>query len=303
MDLQIIVLFVAIGGLAGFFAGLFGVGGGFILVPPLLYLFQYQQIHLDQLMHVVIATSLAVTAITSLGSAFGHYRKSAVNFHLLRNYLGGLLLGCVSGAFVANLLPSSILRLIFIGAIFLIGLYFIFFALPSVKHSWPLFTLNLFGFLIGNLSSMLGIGGGIFSVPLLLWYKQSMPTAVGTSSAATLATVWLGSLTYLILAPPLPSGSIVFGYIDIPAFIVLSSASLATVQFGVKVAHIAPVNVLKRVFGVMLLLTGVIMLLSTSGKKKVEQLVPATGTFFLFDNSGRSFFDLKVDLRIVKPGR
>ncbi len=299
MDWQIILLLLVIGALSGFLAGLLGIGGGFILVPPLFYLFRQQEIPPDQLMHIVIATSLAVTAMTTLGSTYGHYRENAVNFIVLRNYVGGLFFGCISGAFIANLLPSVVLRMIFGCILFLIGLYFLFFNLPTVKCSLPLPLLNLFGFIIGNLSSLLGVGGGIFTVPVLIWNKLSMHKAVGTSSAATLVSVWVGSLTYLILAPPSPSNSALFGYIDLPAFATLSIAALLTVRFGVKAAHRAPVILLRRVFGIALLLISSMMLLT--GRKKAN-LVPATGTFLFLDSSRGSFFDLKIDLGIVKPG-
>ena len=151
MDWQIILLCLAVGSLSGFLAGLLGIGGGLVLVPFLFYLLQHEHFPPDRLMHIVIATSLAVTAVTTIGSALGHHRKKAINTSVLRNYVPGLLVGCVSGAFIANLLPGAVLKMIFGCMLFLVGLYFVFFNMPSVNHAWPLSTLNLFGFAVGNL--------------------------------------------------------------------------------------------------------------------------------------------------------
>lgn len=260
MDWQVIFLLLLIGAISGFLAGLLGVGGGFVIVPSLFYLFQ-TKLPSDVIMHVVIATSLAVTAITTMGSTWGHYKKKAIDFAIFRRYLAGLLLGCICGALFASQMSGLFLKTFFGYMIIVMGVYFIFFHIPVRKHSWPSWTLNLFGFVIGNLSSLLGIGGGIFSVPLLLWHNLSIRQAVATSSTATLATVWIGTFTYLAIAPPLPSVPFVAGYISLPAFMTLSIAALLTVQWGVKATHKAPVVLIRRIFGGMLVLTGLCMLI------------------------------------------
>jgi uncharacterized membrane protein YfcA len=143
----------------------------------------------------------------------------------------------------------------------LFGIYFFFPRLPEPRlGAAPSPILSLYGLLIGFLSSLLGVGGGIFIVPLLLAYQVPLLGAIATSSASTCLTTLIGSVTYLLTAwqSELPH---TWGYIEIPAFLSLSLGSLLTARWGVFLARVLPRDRVKRVFAVVLAMTGISMLL------------------------------------------
>lgn len=257
-------LLIIIGLITGILAGLLGIGGGVITVPAMYYLFQYYDFPLDHLMHTCIATSLASTMLTSLGSTWSHHRKSSILYTALKMIVPGLVIGCVSGAAVSYFLSSNTLKAIFGIMAIVFAIYFFFPKLPQIKiANAPNQSLGLFGFVVGNLSSLLGVGGGIFMVPILLGYQMSLQSSVATSSASTLATALTGTLSYLVIAQGQVSGPDSFGYIQIPAFLTIGICSLATTSWGSKLAHTLPPTLIKKVFACALAATGVAMILGS----------------------------------------
>lgn len=237
-------MFLLLGLMSGFLSGLLGIGGGVITVPVLYYLLGSMQ--------ASIATSLAAIVVTTSVASFIHYRKGQKALHSALGYLlPGLIIGCISGAELAHLLPTPLLRTIFgIVAIFL-GIYFAIphFPIPKIA-SRPNPLMTFFGLLIGHLSSFLGIGGGIFTIPLLLAYHIPIPALVMTSSLATLATSLIGTITYLVLEPH---------HIYLPALISISLGSICTTPLGVKLAHSLPAPTIRRIFGWVLAIIGLVM--------------------------------------------
>ncbi len=262
MEWHEIGLILLAGLLAGFLAGLLGIGGGLVTVPALYYILKDSDFPVDRLMQIAVATSLAATIATTFIASWSHARKGAVDFKVLRMYVGGLLIGCICGAILGQILDSSLIKKIFGIMAISIGIYFLCFPSPRFFLSAsPNPTLNFFGIAIGNLSSLLGIGGGVFSVPLLLGYGLTARQAVGISSMATLCTVWVGSAAYLMLAWREPAYPHTFGYIYLPALCLIAAGSVFTAYFGAKAAHFVSQPVLKRLFGTVSIFTGFSMVM------------------------------------------
>jgi|SRR5579872_6223313 len=261
MEFKIIILFAASGMLSGILGGLLGIGGGIVTVPVLYYSLQFAGIPDDRVMQVAISTSLAATFLTAFASTWAHHQKRHIQFSILQYLVPGLIIGCVSGALTAHLIPSVFLREFFGITAILFGLYFFFPKLPHLsiaKHPNP--SLSLFGLAIGYLSSLLGIGGGIFTIPILFGYQVPMKNTIATSSASTLATALAGTLTYLLIAWSKPSLPETVGYIELPAFLSIGIASIFFAPLGVKLSHYLPTGLIQRIFACALGTTGIAML-------------------------------------------
>jgi len=255
------LIFIAFGAVTGLFAGLLGIGGGVISVPVLYYTLKHAGFPESDLMHVAVATSLASTLITSFGAAWTHHQKKAILRAAIAPIAVGLLIGCASGAVLASYLDNEILSLIFGLAVLPLSVYFFFPRLPSPSLSpGPNWTLSLWGVVIGCFSSLLGVGGGIFFVPVLLGYRLQMKNAIATSSAATLASAFFGSAAFLLLARVHPELPWTVGYINIPAFLAIGLSSLLTAPLGATLAHTLPTGMIKRIFACALAATGITML-------------------------------------------
>lgn len=253
-----VLIFVLLGLIVGTLAGLLGIGGGLLTVPAIywvLHLYGFQ----EDLMQIAIATSLAVTCITSLASTIAHHWKKHIQFKALGFLVPGLAIGSISGAQLAHLLPGHILRLIFGNMAILLGFYFFFPKLPAPHFGHkPNAILTFFGLLIGHLSSLLGLGGGIFTLPVLFGYPVTAAQAAATSSAATFFTALIGTLTFLTeTSVSLPE---TYGSIYLPAFLSIALPSLLTAPIGVLLARKLPIPLLKRIFACIIIAIGIVMI-------------------------------------------
>lgn len=256
-----IALFIVLGLVTGILAGLLGIGGGVITVPAMFFLFRFHNFPAEHLMHVCIATALATTLMTSIGSTLSHHKKKAILPSVLKIMGPGLVIGCVLGAILSSYLSSAFLQMFFGLMSVFFALYFFFPKLPQlhIAHH-PNRSLFAFGIFVGCLSSLLGIGGGIFMVPILLGYHISLQNAVASSSAGTLATAFAGTLVYLFIAYGKPVLPETMGYVNIPAFLGIGLSSLCTTSIGCKLAHTLPPLIIKRVFSIALAITGLTMI-------------------------------------------
>jgi uncharacterized membrane protein YfcA len=262
MSITLIFIFFFSGCMSGLLGGLLGIGGGIITVPILFFLFRFTGLLPDQFMQVAISTSLATTFVTAAVSTLLQLRKKAIHFPAIRWMIPGLIIGCIAGSLIVHKLSSPFLRELFGGMAILMGGYYYFPRLPFPRFgSAPNKTLSLFGILIGAFSSLLGIGGGTFTLPILIGYNVPVRNAVATSSGATLATAFIGTIAYLILAWNKPELPETFGYIEIPAFISISIGSIFFTPLGVKLSHTLHTDSIKRVFAICLIATGLFMIL------------------------------------------
>lgn len=261
--------FLLAGAFAGVCAGLFGVGGGLIIVPILMAIFTAYGYSVDVVTHLAVGTSLATIIITSISSMQSHHKLGSVRWDIWRNMSIGLMIGSVAGAYVADLLHGKILTLLIAGMALFMGFKMVV-ATKNTEHDMgnlpsPSVQLGVAG-LIGSASAIFGIGGGSFIVPFLNRVGLPMKQAVGTSSACGLPIAIAGAFGFAFFGRDvqgLPSEAV--GFVHLTAFVCISVMSYLFAKVGAKLSHQLPASTLKRAFGVVLLLAGAKMMLSAFG--------------------------------------
>lgn len=265
---QMLLLLLAIGGLAGVLAGLLGVGGGIVLVPAFFYAFSTLGYESPQLMHMCLATSLATIIVTSLRSVHSHNKKGAVDWEILRGWGPGIAVGAVIGVLVASSLRSATLQTVFGVLGVVIGLYMGFgraewrlgSAMPSGARRLTLSPM------VGFLSVLMGIGGGSFGVPLMSLHNNPIHRAVATAAGFGVIIAVPSVLGFLILPNPAPvKPPFTVGAVNLPAFVTVIAMTLITTPLGVRLAHAMDPKPLKRIFAVFLTLVALNMLRKAVG--------------------------------------
>lgn len=262
--MESLLLFLLTGAAAGLLAGLFGVGGGLIMVPALAFLLPGLGVEPRVTMHVAVGTSLAVISFTSISSMVSHHRRNGVRWPLFRAFAPGLVLGALLGALLADVTPSEALkRIVGIGAL-LVALQMLLERQPEARtEKNPGVAVHATaGTTIGLLSALIGIGGGSLTVPYFTWFGIPMRQAVGTASACGVPIAWAGALAFMATGlgePGRPALSI--GYVSLAGFGGLAVASVLAAPLGAHLAHRLPPKVLKKSFAVLLLVIGLGMLL------------------------------------------
>lgn len=252
-------LTLLIGSVAGYLSGLLGIGGGVIITPALYYLFLKMGLPHANLMKYAIATSLSSMIISTFSAAIAHKRRGSIQYHAFFGLLPGVLIGGVIGAFIATILPSSILKLIFALYAIIVGLKMMFGKKQQSKeHCLPSkFILSLCGLVVGATSSLIGVGGGILNVPLLCYFHLQMKQAIGTSSAITFFVALVGALSYIFFGKIEASHSMsAWGFVVIPAFLGIGFSAALCAPIGVRAAHTLSGDQLKRIFGVIIIFAG-----------------------------------------------
>lgn len=254
--LTTLALYLLLGALAGIVAGLFGIGGGLLIVPVLVFTFELQGIPVEVLTHMAVATSLATIVVTSISSIRTHHQHGAVRWELFRPLGAGILLGAVLGVNTAVQLPGPVLQLSIGVFVLAVAVQMALNLKPSAGDTLPSkLELGIAGGGIGWASAIFGIGGGTLTVPYLSWRRISMPQAVATSAACGLPIALMGAATNVGLGwghPDLPEWSL--GYVYLPAFLGIVLASSVTAPTGARLAHRLPQARLKKVFALFLLL-------------------------------------------------
>ena len=249
-----LLVYLACGLVAGFLAGLLGVGGGLVIVPMLVFIFPWQGVPEELVQIMALGTSLASITITSVASFRAHDKRGAVRWDIWRTLVPGILIGTFGGGFLAAVLSMTFLRGFFVCFVYCIATQmFLDFKPKASRHLPGTLGMNGAGGVIGVVSSLVGIGGGSLSVPFLTYCNVPMHTAVGTSAAIGFPIAVAGTLSYLwngLSAPNLPPYSL--GYIHLMALAGIVAASYLTAPLGAKLAHSLPVSKLKRIFAVFL---------------------------------------------------
>lgn len=215
-------------------------------------------------MHLAIGTSLATIIPTAISSLRAHHARDAVDWVLVRRITPGIALGCLAGAWFATQLETGTLKLILAIFQFYVGTQMLLDFAPNPSRGLPLdLGMTLVGAIIGVLSSLIGIGGGTLSVPWMVWCNKGMRQAVGTASAIGLPIAIFGSAGFVLTGlsiGSLPAHSL--GFVYLPALAGIALASVFTAPFGAVLAHRLPVDVLKKVFAILLYALGTKMLLT-----------------------------------------
>ncbi len=259
-------LLLVLGALAGILAGLFGVGGGIVLVPAFFYVFSQLGYDSPELMQVCLGTSLATIIVTSLRSVAAHNKKGAVDWSILKGWGPGIAAGAVVGVLVATSLRSGTLQAIFGVLGVVVGTYITF-----GRERWRLGTQMPGGALravispvIGFLSVLVGIGGGSFGVPTMTLFGVPIHRAVATAAGFGVIIAVPSVIGFLFVdiavAPPFTVGAVNF-----LAFGLVVAMTLITAPLGAALAHRMDPKPLKRIFGVFLILVALNMLRKALG--------------------------------------
>lgn len=255
-----LIIYLLIGAIAGFTAGLFGVGGGLIIVPILYIVFTQMNYDPNVIMHIAVGTSLATIIVTSISSVTAHHKKGAVLWRVFRNLAPGLVLGSFLGAGVADLMSGQHLQL-------LIGVFAVWMAYKMFRGAHAVIDPNRHlpsaalqfaaGGGIGIASAIFGIGGGSLTVPFLNRHGVVMQKAVATSAACGLPIAVAGAIGFMWFGArehiDVPN---TIGYVHIYAFLGISTMSFITAKFGAKVAHRLSAAMLKKCFAGLLIAVG-----------------------------------------------
>lgn len=261
------VWYLVIGSCAGIFAGLFGVGGGLIIVPMLTFVFTAQLLPATHIAHLALGTSLATIIFTSVSSLRAHHGRGAVKWHVVRTISPGIVAGTFAGSWIAAGLSTPFLKGFFVIFLYYVAVQMLLGIRPAAHRDlpsrWGMFGA---GSVIGGISSLVGIGGGSLSVPFLTWCNVPLLAAIGTSAAIGFPIAVAGAAGYLtagLATEGLPRFSL--GFIYLPALLGISIASICTAPLGARLAHSLPVGRLKKLFALLLILMGTKLLFSLFG--------------------------------------
>jgi uncharacterized membrane protein YfcA len=258
-----ILAYLGTGVASGLLAGLFGVGGGVVIVPALIWVFAHAGFPSDWISHLAVGSSLASIIGTGSASVYAHHSRGAVRWDLFRQLAPWIVVGAWIGSAVAGLLDEVWLRRIFGVFLLYVGLRMLFQRATSGAGDSPgAVKVGLTGTAIGGLSALVGIGGGTLTVPFLVRSGVDMRSSVATSSACGLPIALAGTLGFVIVGwgrEGLPAGST--GFVYWPAVGAILLASIPTAPLGARLAHSLPLTLLKRIFAGLVLTVAVKLLL------------------------------------------
>lgn len=252
------VVYLLLGVCSGILAGLFGTGGGLIIVPVLVFSFTAQEVSPEVLTHLAVGTSLSVILFTSVNSVLAHNRRGAVDWLIVRCLSLGIIIGSAAGSVTASHIPGTYLQQI-IGIFAIIMAFQMWFGWKpkgTVKHLNKS-VLSIAGVVIGWASAIFGIGGGALMVPFLSWNNLDMKNAAAISAACGFPIALSATCSFIVVGfghSELPEYSL--GYIYLPALIGIALTSMWSARIGVKLAHGISSKLLKRLFSCLLLIVG-----------------------------------------------
>jgi uncharacterized protein len=264
---ELALLLVAVGILSGFLAGLFGIGGGAILVPVFYECFRLAGVPLEVRMPLCIGTSLAIIIPTALSSFRAHYARGAVDMKLLKAWLLPIVIGVVAGSVTARYAPERLFRIVFVAVAWTAATRLIL-----ARESWKLGDafpdgplMKLYGFVVGLLSTLMGVGGGLFLNLLMTFYGRPIHEAVATSSALAVLISIPGALGYAYAGWPAAARfpevaalqwPFAIGYVSLIGTVLVMPTSLLTAPLGVRAAHAMSKRTLEIAFGCYLFVVG-----------------------------------------------
>jgi uncharacterized membrane protein YfcA len=265
--LELALLLVAVGALSGFLAGLFGIGGGAVLVPVFYECFRLAGVPLEVRMPLCIGTSLAIIIPTSISSWRAHYKRGAVDMEILKVWWVPVLVGVIAGSVTARYAPERLFKIVFVAVAYAAAA-----RLLLARETWkfgedfptgPL--MKLYGFLVGLLSTLMGIGGGLFSNLVMTFYGRPIHQAVATSSALAVLISIPGALGYVYAGWPAAARfpevvalqwPFSIGYVSLIGAVLAMPTTLLTAPLGVRAAHAMSKRALEMAYGAYLVIVG-----------------------------------------------
>ena len=248
-------------GVAGFMAGLLGVGGGIIMVPALYYAFTVLDFELVTRMHLAVGTSLAIIIPTSIISTKTHMEYDAVDFKMVKSFGIFILIGVIAGTFLAVNLKTPTLVLFFSIFAFMVGLFFIFLREKLVENPKTISDIvkNISGIVIGFISVPLGIGGGSLMVPFMRTFGYDIRKSIGTAAAVGFLISLSGTITMIMGGKIIDNINTPFsvGYINLLGFAVFVPVTMIMARLGAKAVYKIDKKLLSKIFGTFLLIVSI----------------------------------------------
>ena len=259
--INLLVVLGAAAAVAGFMAGLLGVGGGIIMVPALYYAFTVLDFDIVTRMHLSVGTSLAIIIPTSIISTKTHMEYDAVDFKMVKSFGIFILFGVVGGTFLAVNLKTPALFLFFSIFAFIVGLFFIFVREKLMENPKKIsnFVKNISGIIIGFISVPLGIGGGSLMVPFMRTFGYDIRKSIGTAAAVGFLIAVSGSITMITGGKIIDNVSTPFslGYVNLLGFIVFVPVTMIMARIGAKAVYKIDKKLLSKIFGTFLIIVAV----------------------------------------------
>jgi uncharacterized membrane protein YfcA len=243
----------------GFFAGLFGIGGGLISVPFLYYLFSSFGVDPSYVMHLAVGTSFSIIIPTSIVSVMTHHKFKAVDFSVVKTYGGFVVIGVILGTIFAASINTKPLVLFFSIVVFFLAFYLFFLKEKekNIKIKMKISAKIFFGFLSGFISAPMGIGGAVMNVPILKFFGYSINNAIGSAAAIGFLIALFGAMGFLITGSYLDVNlPLSIGFLNIPAFLIFIPITTFMARIGARTVHKINKERISKYFGVFLLVIG-----------------------------------------------
>ena len=258
---NLLIVLATAAAVAGFMAGLLGVGGGIIMVPALYYAFTVLDFDIVTRMHLAVGTSLAIIIPTSIISTKTHMEYDAVDFKMVKSFGLFILLGVIAGTFLAVNLKTPALVLFFSIFAFIVGLFFIFVRERLMENPKTIseFVKKISGILIGFISVPLGIGGGSLMVPFMRTFGYDIRKSIGTAAAVGFLIAITGTITMITGGKIIDNVKAPFsiGYINLLGFIVFVPVTMIMARIGAKAVYKIDKKLLSKIFGTFLIVVSI----------------------------------------------
>ncbi len=259
----LILLMILIAIPVGFFAGLFGIGGGLISVPFLFFVFETLNFDKEYLMHLSVGTSFLIIIPTSLVSVMTHKKNNGVDFTVLKTFGVFVIIGVIFGTIIAAMLKTKILILLFSIIVYFFGAYLLLVNLEIKKNkNFSFFPRIILGFFSGLISAPIGITGAMMNVPILRYFGYPINLAIGSAAAIGFVIAMFGAIGFLISGYYLDANlPLSIGFVNIPAFLIFIPITTFMARIGANKVHNMNKKKLQRMFGVFLYVIGTIFII------------------------------------------
>ena len=247
----------------GFFAGLFGIGGGLITVPFLFFIFEALNIDKNYIMHLAVGTSFSIIIPTSIVSVMTHMKHKSVDINIIKTYGIFVVIGVLSGTFFAALMQTKSLVLFFSAVVYFLGTYLLLKQSSSreARRKIKLLPKIIFGFISGFVSAPMGIGGAVMNVPVLRYFGYPIKKAIGSAASIGFIIALFGATGFLISGSFLKANlPLSLGFINIPAFLIFIPITTFMARVGANTVHKIDKNKVQSFFGIFLYVVATIFL-------------------------------------------
>ena len=247
----------------GFFAGLFGIGGGLITVPFLFFIFETLNVDQSYIMHLAVGTSFSIIIPTSLSSVLTHKKNNYVDINIIKTYIIFVIIGVLTGTVFAALMQTKVLVLFFSLVVYFLGTYLLLSSNQTInsKKKFNLFSRVITGFGSGFVSASMGIGGAVMNVPVLRYFGYPIKKAIGSAAAIGLIIATVGAIGFLITGSFLDVNlPLSIGFINIPAFLIFIPITTFMARVGANTIHKVEKTKVQTFFGIFLFVVGTIFI-------------------------------------------